>query len=362
MSESAVPVRFGFLGAGWIAQRALGPAVHAADGAVLQAVAARDPGRAAALEPAGRSYPDYAALLADPDVDVVYICLNNDAHHEWTLAALAAGKHVLCEKPLGLDVAEVAEMVEAARVADRLLVEAFWYRWHPRTRRLEQLLSIGALGPIRAMEADFSFSGADQPDQAANYRLDPARGGGALYDVGCYPISAAHLVLGPQLTVEQVDSTPGPTGVDLATTVHLRADGGAQAGGTATARCGIAVPDRQVLSVLGQGARVDFAAGEAFTNWRQPSALTITTPDGAVRAEEFAPVDAYRLMVEATAARVRGRTGYLIGLEHSLQVAATMAEAGRDAGRDAGRARGAPQLNARAVVRSGVRGKDRRAP
>jgi xylose dehydrogenase (NAD/NADP) len=327
MSDSVAPVRFGFLGAGWIAHRALGPAVHAATGAVLQSAAARDATRAATLEPAGRTYTDYAALLADPDVDVVYICLANDAHREWTLAALAAGKHVLCEKPLGLDVAEVGEMVEAARIADRLLVEAFWYRWHPRTRRLEQLLSLGALGPIQAMEADFSFSGADDPDKSGNYRLDPARGGGALYDVGCYAISAAHLVLGPELTVEKVDGIIGPTGVDLATTVALRADAGAQAGGRATARCGIAVPDRQVLSVIGQAARLDFTAGEAFTNWHQPSALTITTPDGAVRVEEFAPVDAYRLMVEAVAAQVRGRAAYLIGLEHSLQVATTAADA-----------------------------------
>jgi xylose dehydrogenase (NAD/NADP) len=330
MSDSVAPVRFGFLGAGYIAHRALGPAVHAADGVVLQAVAARDEERAASLEPAGRSYTDYAALLADPDVDVVYICLNNDAHHEWTLAALAAGKHVLCEKPLGLDVAEVSDMIEAARVADRLLVEAFWYRWHPRTRRLEQLLSLGALGPIQVMEADFSFSGADDPGKAGkvgNYRLDPARGGGALYDVGCYAISAAHLVLGSGLTVEEVDSTVGPTGVDLATTVALRAADGIHAGGTATARCGIAVPDRQVLSVIGQAARLDFSTGEAFTNWHQPSALTITTPDGAVRVEEFAPVDAYRLMVEAVGAQVRGQSRYLIGLDHSRQVAGTLAEA-----------------------------------
>jgi xylose dehydrogenase (NAD/NADP) len=334
MSDSAASVRFGFLGAGYIAHQALGPAVHAADGAVLQAVAARDAGRAAALEPAGRSYTDYAAVLGDPDVDVVYICLANDAHREWTLAALAAGKHVLCEKPLGLTHDEVDEMVEASRAADRLLVEAFWYRWHPRTRRLEQLLALGALGPIRTMEADFSFSGADAPDKAGNYRLDPAHGGGALYDVGCYSISAAHLVYGPDLTVEAVDSVFGPTGVDLATTVALRADGGGQAAGTATARCGIAVPDRQVLNVIGQAARVDFTTGEAFTNWHQPSALTITTPDGAVRVEEFAPVDAYRLMVEAVAAQVRGRAGYLIGLEHSLHVSRTL---------DAARAQARPE-------------------
>jgi xylose dehydrogenase (NAD/NADP) len=321
------PVRFGFLGAGWIAQRALGPAVHAADGVVLQAVAARDAVRAAALEPAGRVFTDYAALLEDPDVDVVYICLTNDAHREWTLAALAAGKHVLCEKPLGLDLAQVSEMVEAARSARRMLVEAFWYRWHPRTRRLEQLLSGGGLGPIETMEADFSFSGADTPAMTGNYRLDPRRGGGALYDVGCYALSAAHLVLGETLRVDSVDRTLATTGVDLATTVALRAEGGPHPGGTGLARCAIAATDRQVLSVTGRDARVDFTTGEAFTNWHQPSALSLTTPDGGVRIERFAPVDAYRLMVEAVAARVAGQSGYLIGLDHSLQVARTAAAA-----------------------------------
>ena len=123
------PVRWGFLGAGGIARTALAPAVAAASGAVLHAVAARDPARAAALGPV-RAYGDYAALLADDDVDAVYVALHNDAHLPWTLAALAAGKHVLCEKPLGLSAAEVDQMAAAA--GDRLVVEASWYRWHPR--------------------------------------------------------------------------------------------------------------------------------------------------------------------------------------------------------------------------------------
>lgn len=123
-------VGFGFLGAGMIATTALSPAVHAADGAHLQAVAARDIDRARSLEPAGKAYDDYSAVLADDTVDVVYIALANDAHERWTLAALEAGKHVLCEKPLGLDVAQVRRMTDAAAAADRLLVEAFWYRWH----------------------------------------------------------------------------------------------------------------------------------------------------------------------------------------------------------------------------------------
>ncbi|HET9655871.1 MAG TPA: Gfo/Idh/MocA family oxidoreductase [Kineosporiaceae bacterium] len=340
-------VRFGFLGAGWIAHRALGPAVHAADGARLQAVAARDATRAAQLRPAGRAYDDYRAVLDDPEVEVVYISLSNEVHRRWTLDALEAGKHVLCEKPLGLDAAEVAEMTAAADRAGRLLVEAFWYRWHPRTRRLEQLLRDGDLGTVRQVEAEFSFDGRTDPRMAGNFRMEPGRGGGALYDVGCYVVSAAHLTLGSGLQVDEARYDPGPTGVDLATTARLRATGdepapatgggpagGGPAGGgpaaftdrrsgSAVVRCAIATPDRQELRVVGSQACVDFSTGEAFANWHQPSALTISGPHGS-HTEEFAPVDPYRLMVEAVAARVRGEESFLVGAQHSLDVATTL--------------------------------------
>ena len=329
MSATAAPVRFGFLGAGWIAQRALAPAVHAADGAVLQAVAARDVDRAAALEPAGRCHGDYAALLADPDVDVVYVNLSNDAHLPWTLAALEAGKHVLCEKPLGLDRAQVATMLDAATAAGRLLVEAFWYRWHPRTRRLEELLRSGGLGPVRRVEADFSFAGRDDPRMAGNFRLDPARGGGALYDVGCYAVSAVHLALGGDVVVREVAGTVSPEGVDLQAEVRLTPDDRPGSDPDhpafeAVARCGIWEVDHQQVSVTGEAARLDFTTGDAFSNLHAASALAITTPDRAVRVEEFAPVDPYRLMVEAMSTRVRGGSAFLVPPEHSLQVATTL--------------------------------------
>jgi len=320
-------VRFGFIGAGGIARSALAPAVHAADGAVLQAVAARDADRARALEPAGAVHTDYRALLDDPDVDVVYISLSNESHAPWTVAALEAGKHVLCEKPLGLDPAEVERMAQAAAATGRLLVEAFWYRWHPRTRRLEQLLAEGALGPVRHVDAEFSFAGSADPRLAGNFRMDPARGGGALYDVGCYALSAVHLALGGEVTVLAATGSRSPQGVDLDADVRLRADGGLQAGATAAARCGIWEADRQTLRVEGEGARVEFPPGDAFTNRAVRSSLTITTPDGAVRVEEFAPVDPYRLMAEAVAQRVRGGSAFVVPLEHSRQVAASTSAA-----------------------------------
>jgi D-xylose 1-dehydrogenase (NADP+, D-xylono-1,5-lactone-forming) len=195
------PVRWGFLGAGFVASKGMAPAVHAADGAVLQAVGARDAGRAAALEPAG-SVGSYAQVCARDDVDAVYVSLPNNDHLHWVQVALEAGKHVLCEKPLGMDAAEVAVMRGAAQRADRLLVEAAWNRWHPRTRRIDEL--VAPITGQREVVAWFTFPGVP----ADNYRLDPARGGGALLDVGCYTVSAALAALG-------VDDSGGGPGVDV---------------------------------------------------------------------------------------------------------------------------------------------------
>ena len=307
-------VRFGFLGAGEIASTQLGPAVHAADGAVLQAVAARDPLRAAALEPRGRSYDDYRGVLEDPDVDVVYIALPNDLHYPWVRAALAAGKHVLCEKPLGLTAVETATMGDAARGARLLLVEAFWYRWHPRQRALEALVGEGAVGAVESVEAEFVF----ERDLTGNYRMDPARGGGALYDVGCYPASAAITLLGddtqPDAVSDVVVDRAG-TLVDLTTEAVLH-----WPQGSARMRCGMAGPAGQRLTVTGELGRID-VPGQAFTSSTGTPTELVITKDGAEERLAFAPAEPYRIMVESVAAAVRGEEAFLVPLEHSVAVA-----------------------------------------
>src|ERR1700712_2246400 len=219
------PVRWGFIGAGNIATRALGPAVRASYNAVLSAVGARDVSRAQQLGgtfgPAVgtpvTAYGSYEALLADPSIEAVYISLANDAHRPWSEAALAAGKHVLCEKPLAMDVAEVDSMTVAAKAAGRHLVEASWYRWHPRVRLAQQLLADGAIGTVRHVTSVFTFDGVP----AGNYRLDPAKGGGAVYDIGHYALSGATWAFGglPHEVVAKQEI--GPTGVDLTTDAVL---------------------------------------------------------------------------------------------------------------------------------------------
>jgi predicted dehydrogenase len=313
----AAPVRWGFLGAGFVASKGMAPAVHAADGAVLQAVGARDAGRAAALEPAG-SVGSYAQICAADDVDAVYVSLPNNDHLHWVQVALEAGKHVLCEKPLAMDAAEVGAMRAVAERADRLLVEAAWNRWHPRTRRIDEL--VAPLTGQREVDAWFTFPGVP----VDNYRLDPARGGGALLDVGCYTVSAALAALGvddsgggPVVDVVSVGRTTGPTGVDLTTVASL-----AHPNGTARVTASFERPEAQGLTIEAPGLSVEFA-GQAFTTWREPSVLRIVQ-DGVAREEQFEACDPYQIMVEAVSARIRGEDAWVLPLGTSHAVAATL--------------------------------------
>jgi predicted dehydrogenase len=311
------PVRWGFLGAGGIAYSSLGPALAAADGAVLRAVAARDPGRAAGLGPAV-VYADYADLLADENVEAVYISLHNEAHRPWTLAALAAGKHVLCEKPLGLTTAEVDEMTAAADRADRLLVEAAWNRWHPRTREAEQLVIDGALGTVHRVVARFD---GGTPPAAGNYRFDPGLGGGSLYDLGCYAIAGVLWAFGWQRPTEvtaRAERWPG--GADMVTVADLRFAGG----GTAEMVAGFTGDPEQRLEIIGTAGTLElvppaFSAGSA-----EPATLRLRTGEGPPDDTTWTPTNPYRLMVEEVSRAVRGEPATLVPLRQSRAGAAVL--------------------------------------
>ena len=310
MSNSS-PVRWGFLGAGFVASKGMAPALHAADGAVLQAVGARDAVRAAALEPAG-GVGSYAEVCARDDVDAVYVSLPNNDHLRWVQAALEAGKHVLCEKPLGMDAAEVAVMAAAAERTGLLLVEAAWNRWHPRTQRIEALVAPTTGG--RDVRAWFTFPGVPSD----NYRLDPARGGGALLDVGCYTVSAALAALSADAVgVATVERRLGPTGVDLTTAAVLT-----HANGSATITASFERPESQGLTIEAPGLSVEFG-GQAFTTWREPCVLRLVE-DGVAREEQFPACDPYQLMIEAVSGRIRGEEAWVLPLATSAAVAATL--------------------------------------
>lgn len=304
MNALPLPVRWGFIGAGYVATRAMAPAVHSAKGAVLQAVASRDLQRSQLLEPI-KVHKSYEDLLEDDDVDAVYISLRNGQHREWVVRALEAGRHVLCEKPLALTFEEAVVMHDAAAASGCLLVEAVWMRWHPRFQRMVQVARSGGLGHLISITSAFTFTGSAME---GNYRLDPTQGGGALMDVGCYQTHCWLAMLGHDVThpisvdITKVDTEMGQTNVDLSTIVTAVLDTpDTSSPVAATQTSSFVMPAEQTLNVQGATHSLRIGEGEAFTNWKSPSSLYI----GDIE-ERFDPVDPFRLMLESVGARISG--------------------------------------------------------
>ena len=302
-------VRWGFIGAGYVASRAMAPAVHAASGAELYAVASRDAARSAELEPVV-VHDSYRALIEDSNVDAVYISLTNVQHKEWVIAALEAGKHVLCEKPLALNADEVRSMNTVAERHQCLLVEAVWTRWQPRMKRMAQVIQRGDLGDVQSISSAFTFKG----DLTGNYRSDPTMGGGALLDVGCYQAHLWMMLLGETIdySIETVERTDGPTGIDLTTSVQTTLNGSIRA----DALCSFDMAPEQRISVTGSTVAMRTGDGEAFTLWKQDATLIIGDT-----VETFAPDDAFALMVQDVSAAIRGERAEVFPASSSLRVA-----------------------------------------
>ncbi len=302
-------VNWGFLGAGFVASRGLAPAVHQSRGANLYAVASRDEERSATLEPQ-RVHATYDDLLIDERVDAVYISLSNVQHLEWVTKALDAGKHVLCEKPLGLNGAETRTMFDCATRNDRLLVEAVWNRWHPRHRRLVDIVTSKSIGVLEHIETAFTFTS----DMTDNYRLNPTMGGGALLDVGCYQAQLwVALTEGANdLQIHELSRVIGPTGVDLTTDVSVRIDESI----TARSVSSFAMPSQQQIVIRGSEGQVSTEAGESFTSWNEECSLRV---DGTL--EEFATTNAFVEMVENVSRVIEGHEGWLVPPEDSIRVA-----------------------------------------
>lgn len=165
-----------------------------------------------------RAYGSYEALLADPEIDVIYNPLPNHLHAEWTIKAVEAGKHVLCEKPLALSVDEVDAIKSAARRHGRVVAEAFMYRHHPQTLKVLEIVKSGSLGTLKLIRGSFSFVLAREGD----VRLNPEMGGGSIWDVGCYPIGYARSVLGEEPLEVFGWQVTGPTGIDVTFVGQMR--------------------------------------------------------------------------------------------------------------------------------------------
>ena len=302
-------VNWGFLGAGYVASRGLAPAVHASRGAILFAVASRDEARSATLEPE-RVHATYNDLLADERVDAVYISLSNSQHLEWVTKSLEAGKHVLCEKPLGLNATETEAMFATASQSGQLLVEAVWGRWHPRFSRMVEVVASGAIGNIEHIETAFTFTS----EMTDNYRLNPLMGGGALLDVGCYQAHAwVALTNGATgLEIKDLSRVIGPTGVDLTTDVSVHINGSI----TAHSVSSFALPSQQQFIVQGSNGSMHTGAGESFTTWNEASSLHINDV-----IEEFAVTNAFVEMVENVGRVIQGQEGWFVPSVDSIRVA-----------------------------------------
>lgn len=252
-----------------------------------------------------RAHASYEALLADPDVEVIYVSLPNSMHVEWAIRALEAGKHVLCEKPLSRRTTEVERAFEVAEREDRLLMEAFMYRHHPQTRRLAELTAEGAVGRPRLVRGAFSFAARD----AANIRLSQSLDGGALMDVGCYCVSGARLIAGEPERVSAQQSIGGD-GVDVvfAGTMRFADDV------LAHFDCGLALASRDELEVVGED-------GSLFLDdpWhcREP-VIELRRSGEPVERIEIEPIDPYLVEAENMSAAARGGAAPLLGRDDAL--------------------------------------------
>jgi D-xylose 1-dehydrogenase (NADP+, D-xylono-1,5-lactone-forming) len=315
----ARPLRLGLLSTARINRRIL-PAARECELVDVAAVASRDGARGTAYaEQHGiaRAHEGYEPLLADPEVDAVYIPLPNSLHVEWTRRALEAGKHVLCEKPLTDEPDDAEALFDLAEREGLVLVEGFMYRHNPQTRRLEELVRDAAIGRLQLVRTSFSFP----VEGAANIRLDPVLDGGSLLDLGTYCVSGARLLAGEPESVlgRQVI---GPTGVDDLFTGSLVFPEGVHA----VFDCGLRMPNRATLEAVG-------TEGSLFVDdpWlcRRPGIEL--RRGGDVERVPVEAADSYRLELDDLARAVVGEAEPLLGREDAVAQARALSALRRSA-------------------------------
>jgi predicted dehydrogenase len=314
---------WGLLGTARI-NRSLVPALRASRRNRLLAVASRSAERAQSYArewEIPRAHPDYEALLADPEVDVVYIPLPNALHAEWTVRAAKAGKHVLCEKPLVLSAEELARVEAAAQGAGVVVTEAFMYRHHPQTERIQALVREGAVGQLGLVRGCFTFDLTRPQD----VRLDPDLGGGSLWDVGCYPVSLARFVIGAEPVEVFGWQRKGRSGVDEVFTGQMRFPGEV----LAQFDCGFRSPFRAEMEFVGtEGVlRVPWPfrpGADAAVMLTRRNGETETIPTGGGDRYALEVEDVADAVLEGKAPRVslgesRGNMGALVALLRSAR-------------------------------------------
>ena len=309
-------VKWGVLGVANIAVHKVIPAMQRAEFCDIAAIASRDEARA--RDAAGRlgiarAYGSYEALLADPEIEAVYNPLPNELHVPWTIRALAAGKHVLCEKPVALDANEARTLMAARDKAGKLVAEAFMVRFHPQWRRARELALSGAIGRVGAIQTFFSYRLLD-PD---NVRNRPP-GGGGLYDIGCYAILTARYVFGAEPTrVVGILDRDEKFATDRLASAILEFPGGRHLTFSAATQ----LSPHQRVTIVGESGRIEIAVP---FNALPDRPMRIVVDDGTdllgggARAEDFLVCDQYGLQGDAFARAVCGEAPLEFPIEDAV--------------------------------------------
>lgn len=295
-------VRFGLIGAGRIARNQIAPAIHAAKRATLYAAASRDLTRAESVRPT-RAYSSYAALIADAEVDAVYIATHNGLHRELSIAALRAGKHVMCEKPLAMNARDCEAMQRVAESGGVLLAEAFMYRHHPQIARAQELVRAGAIGEVMTVEASFRFPLSNVDD----VRMNAEWGGGALLDVGCYCVSASRLFLGDSpIAMKAIASFHPEKKVDTSFqgVIEFGSDR------YAMISCGFDSGVNQKIVLSGSTGVMEL--NHPFKSWTGRPQILVKTKDHE-ETIEFEPVNTFALEVDDLASAILDGGSPLVG-------------------------------------------------
>jgi len=307
-------VRFGFIGAGSIAKKALYPALMNSSVGEIYAVAGKDADRAKALSPSGKFYTDYQELIDDPKVEAVYISLPNSLHIPWSIKAMKAGKHVLCEKPIAMNAQELKEAIKVSESTGKLLMEASWNRWHPRTARIKELVDSGLIGQITSIDTSATYS---QFNDINKIRTIPALGGGSLYDLGPYS-AVAPLWITDFAPVKDIKTKVRwhPDGCDETLIINYKID---------NIECrtvtSMNIKQTDYLTITGTEGKICTPGNDAYFSYNNVSNLIIENNYGKIVVEEFEACDPYKIMAEQFANHIRGKKSWVMSVYESLKFA-----------------------------------------
>jgi predicted dehydrogenase len=306
------PVRWGILGAARFAREQMAPAIHAAEGAELAALATSDPAKAEGFRafcPGLTVHPSYEALLADPTIDAVYIPLPNHLHVDWTLKCLAAGKHVLTEKPIALQAKEIDTIIAARDASGLLAAEAYMIVYHPQWQRAKEWFESGEIGDLIHADVAFSFNLTDM----GNIRMKPETGGGSLRDIGVYTFGCTRFVTGAE-PVDISARIARTNGVDVFAQVAATMQGpkGRFTYGSMTS---MRMYNRQVATFQGTKGMIRLEGGPFNANVNDLAEVELHQMGNRVVVERFPTANHYKLQVEAFNRSVRTGAAYPCPLE-----------------------------------------------